>query len=272
MNLQVGYTGVYGPRFTFSGIDPLAAAFFAAETAAGQTLSPTEKNAIIGLCPTLRSIGLSKFKVLYPIVGTTAIAQSFNLIDPSLFQITWVGSLTHDSTGVTGDGSTGYGDTGWIPSSLASNAEGGLFYYSRSSGDSIGFSMGALTIDARMTVFGPAGGNIFADIWDRLAAGEISIPAATGARGFISANRATTSLLKGYRNGSPLVTNTGDESAGVLPVNSVFVCGANDGGVPLLLSADNFAMFGIKLGLTDTDESNLFTAVQAFETTLGRQV
>jgi hypothetical protein len=51
------------------------------------------------------------FKFLYPFVGGSAVTNSFNLADPSVGRITWSGTVTHNANGITGDGTSGHGDT-----------------------------------------------------------------------------------------------------------------------------------------------------------------
>lgn len=60
------------------------------------------------------------FVAIYPIVGGSSDKHAYNLVDTSLFKITWYGSITHNSNGITGDGSTGYGDTHIVPSTSLS--------------------------------------------------------------------------------------------------------------------------------------------------------
>lgn len=59
------------------------------------------------------------FRFLYPFVGGTAVAHSFNLADPASGRITWVDTVTHNVNGITGDGVSGLGNTGL---SMPSNA------------------------------------------------------------------------------------------------------------------------------------------------------
>lgn len=52
-----------------------------------------------------------KIKVFYPILGETDASHSENLVSP-LYPIGWSGGLTHNSAGVTGNGTTGFGNLG----------------------------------------------------------------------------------------------------------------------------------------------------------------
>lgn len=83
-------------------------------------------------------------------------------------------------------------------------------------------------------------------------------------------NRVTISIIQ-YKNNSILGTYT--TNSGTPPATAVFV-GAGNGGVN---GANNFvngqiAFASIGDGLTDQQESDYYSAVQAFQTTLSRNV
>jgi hypothetical protein len=52
---------------------------------------------------------------VYPFVGGTATTHKYNLVDPqdtdAAFRLTFVGGITHNSNGITSNGSTGYANT-----------------------------------------------------------------------------------------------------------------------------------------------------------------
>lgn len=64
-----------------------------------------------------------KMVAVYPFVGRTADAHSYNIIDIKKYKISWTGSLTHNDYGMTGGG--GRGATG-IPLNLFANKENDL--------------------------------------------------------------------------------------------------------------------------------------------------
>lgn len=77
---------------------------------------PVQKSAINRLVVQLKAASLwTKKDIIYPFVGGSATPHSKNL-KANTFNITWNGTVTHDATGVTGNGSTGYGATGFNPS------------------------------------------------------------------------------------------------------------------------------------------------------------
>lgn len=87
------------------------------------TLTERQKNAIINRITNAKSDGVwSKWIAYYGFVGGTAGSHAINWKNPSSYLITWIGTLTHNATGVKGNGSTGYGDTGISPSVLLNNS------------------------------------------------------------------------------------------------------------------------------------------------------
>jgi len=76
--------------------------------------------ALDNLVTTLKTANIwSMFDAIYPFLGATAATCAVNLVNPSNYLITWHGGVTASSAGVQGDGSTGYGDTGFNPSTAS---------------------------------------------------------------------------------------------------------------------------------------------------------
>lgn len=94
------------------GYDSDAQSFF---TAAGIT-DATQKNAVNTMVVALKAASLwTLCRAVYPYVGGTATTHKYNLKDPrdldAAYRIAWSGGVTHDSNGVTFNGSTGFGET-----------------------------------------------------------------------------------------------------------------------------------------------------------------
>ena len=74
-----------------------------------------------------------------------------------------------------------------------------------------------------------------------------------------------------FRNGSLFETKT--NAATNFTLGNVYLGARNDFGTPpVFFSNTETRFFSIGDGLTDTQASNFYTAVQAFQTTLSRQV
>jgi len=245
-------------------VDPDAAAFFARVTAAGGSLTNTEKSAVNTLVVTMKADGTwTPMKAIYPMVGASAAACAQNLKSSS-FTGTFTSGWTFASTGVTPNGTSAYMDSGLKPSvSLAQNSIA-MGIYSRTNiaancsdyGTYDGF--GFLQRTRRLTDTG--GG--YANASDQYTANISSL-------GLYSLSRISSANFTFYKNASAtLFTST---STGISAIDS-WLGACNLFGTILEPSTRQIAFHYISDGLTDANVSNLVTAVQAFQTTLSRQV
>ena len=255
--------------------DPDAQAFFIRVTDAGGTLSTTEQNAVNTLVVQMKANGIwTKMKAIYPMVGggsgttlqrSAACAQ--NLKSSSFTGTFTATGWTFASTGITPNNAA-YMDSGLnVSTELAAN-NSHISVYSRTlnlshNATSIGAFVSQsqeFTLWANHNTLGklmihykyPTGANIVSS---------------TDSRGFFIGNRTSNSSGKLYHDGSLISTNTNTD-VGSLPSANVWIGGSQNGTRDVKESA--FASIGD--GLTDTEASNLYTAVQAFQTTLARQV
>lgn len=127
------------------GYDPVVSRFVRSGLALSAAPIQTGRlNALNIMVKALKQFLLfDKFTAFYPIVGGLASWHSLNLINPSTFQITWNGTVTHNANGVTSDGSTGYGDTGFQRAT-----EAACYGYFTTSSDYNGTPMGAADFDS----------------------------------------------------------------------------------------------------------------------------
>jgi hypothetical protein len=95
-----------------------------------------------------------------------------------------------------------------------------------------------------------------------------SSASSTNSQGFFIGSRITSTIQKLYRNNTTLINAT---AATTTKVNRNIYVGASNGPSIDYSSTQN-AFASIGDGLTDTEASNFYTAVQAFQTTLSRQV
>lgn len=257
-------------RIGVSGVDPDAQAFI---TAAGIT-NPTQQSAINQLVADLKGYNLwTKMKAVYPIVGGTASSHSYNLINPSQYQVTWYPNLTHSSTGITKSFTVGYGDTGLIPSSVFSNVNSvHCSFYSRTATVTSGDCYDMGTIDATYTnglgMILPYAGSVFLFTINSAAWASTSNGPTDG---LFCSSRTTSSSADLYRNTTSIATAGTSTALSAYPMS---LMGFNVGGSTSssFNGTKEWAFFSIGDGLNATDVSNLYTAVQAYQTTLGRQV
>jgi hypothetical protein len=124
--------GILARAASGGGVDPDAQAFI---TAAGIT-NPTQQAAINTLVVDLKGYNVwTKMKALYPFVGGTASQHKFNLKDPrdldAAFRLVFNGGVTHNSNGVTFNGTNGYADTKLSPNSTLLQNNNSISVYSR---------------------------------------------------------------------------------------------------------------------------------------------
>ena len=250
-----------------SQLDPDAKAFLNVTGITDATIT----SALDTLATDLKAYGTwDKMKAIYPFVGGTPTTHKFNLKDPRdldvAFRLAFFGGWTHSSNGVLPNGTNAYADTYFNPfvnSSLSSNSFG---LYSRTSDTSGNKTMGVFNA-AFTSAFQL---NISAGTMFNGSALSLLSYTASPTTGLILATRTSTTLYKGFRNNVSLGSNS---TLMTLLPNANFYLGArSDAGSPQLYNSYQHAFSFIGDGLTDTEASNLYTAVQKFQTTLGRQV
>jgi hypothetical protein len=256
-----------------ASFDADAVAFFTRVTTAGGTLSTTEKQAVNQLVLDLKANSLwTPMKAIYPMVGASAAACAQNLKSSS-FTGTFTSGWTFASTGVTGNGTSAYFDTKFNTQTNQSVNNCALSVYLRTATIGAGF----------ISDFGNAVGPTFLPLtvlesngtgrgqycWDYNTA--ISIIATSDSRGMWGVSRTGASTWQSFeRNTAVAKTTTQPQTS--LPNSNVYAGAINDRGTPIQFTTRQIAFAHIGDGLTNTQFNNFYTAVQAFQTTLSRQV
>lgn len=251
--------------------DPDAQAFF---TASGLT-GATNLNAINQLVLDLKSYGIwTKMKAIYPIVGGTAALHKWNLKDPqdtdAAFRLVFAGGWTHASTGAKPNGTNAIADTFLISSGTLSQNSTHISYYSRTLSNGIEVEIGTASGN------NPSNAGSLLEIrtsgisYYRINSGGTYITYTDAdSRAFYVANRTASGVINGWRNSTKVATGT-TASTG-LSTKSL-ILGAYNAGSIQFYSTKECAFSSIGDGLTDTEAANFYTAVQTFQTTLGRNV
>jgi hypothetical protein len=247
-------------------VDPDAAAFL---TAAGIT-DPTISSAIDTLVVDLKDYGIwTKMKAIYPFVGGTASTHKWNLKNPldtdAAFRLVFFGGVTHSSGGIQGNGTNGYADTKLNATGNLSAANQHLSIYSRvnSMGTfrDIGANTGSITFALTLRW---SDGNCYGQIGS-----GFNIFFNPSSLGYYVVSKITALITKTFKNGS---LSASANISDVLTNGSVYIMAFNNSGSAQGFSSRQYAFASIGDGLTDIEVDNLTTAVQAFQTTLGRQV
>lgn len=252
------------PKTAASPFDPDAQAFI---TAAAIT-DPTQQSAINTLVLDLKGYSIwTKFKAIYPIVGGTGSSHSVNLKTPGTFNLTFATGVTHSSTGMVGNGTTGYANTQLTPSTDLTLNSTHYGYYSRTDNNSTQVDLGALS-GAFQNFMQIRNANVATFAVHQTA--PYTSFANTNSQGFYVANRTASNVVNGWKNGAKVVT-TANLSTGLLGLN-LYLLAYNLNGAAALYSTKECAFASIGDGLTDTEAANFYTAVQNFNTTLSRNI
>jgi hypothetical protein len=257
-------------RRTVSGsIDTDAQAFLTAAAISDSTII----SAVDTLVKAYKSASIwNKMHALYPFVGGSATAHSFNLRNPAQFQMVWEGTVTHNSLGITGDGLTGSGLTNYNPSVSGVLNDNHISIYNRTNTPSDSVDIGCETTGSEWVIVARGGDG---KTYTALLGGNASYPAVTlpTQTGSFIVTKPTPSTTALWYNGveqlagaAALQNSLINNSLRVLATTNTNVLTAKR------WASANLAMVSIGLQLTPTDVAAKVAADQAFQTTLGRQV
>jgi hypothetical protein len=247
-------------------------------TAAGIT-DPTISSAIDTLVKDLKSYNLwNKMQAIYPFVGGTATTHKWNLKDlrdlNAAYRLVFNGGWTHSSNGVKGNGVNGYADTFYIQNThLPSQNDLHMSLYSRSNVSEIVNDMGL-----RDRATGPTTRTFiqfarnFTDTFWTTTNDTINNFVDTSSLGQIIISRTASNFSAAYRNGLLAQSTTAASVRRAQYKMYISNTSLENGLQSGVYSSKEWAFCTMGLGLSGTDASNLYTAVQTFQTTLGRQV
>jgi hypothetical protein len=240
-------------------------AYYNRVIAAGGSLTTTEQNATKTLVADLKANGLwTPMKAIYPMVGASAAACSQNLKSSS-FTGTFTSGWTFASTGAAGNGTGAYMDTALNANTSLNINSTHISYYRNTVNSASG--LGVLIGINDLSLFLQP---IETDFYGSLATTNISDKLGNyNTTGFFMVNRPSSTIQKIIRNNTIQLSETKSSSSYASGQN-VFLSNYNTLATFATNSRCAFASIGD--GLTDTQASDFYTAVQAMQTTLSRQV
>jgi hypothetical protein len=249
---------------TTAGYDPDALAFFAAAS----ITETTEKDAVNQLVLDMKADGIwTKMRAVYPYVGGDASKHSYNLINPATFQITWSGGVTHNASGITGNGTNGYGNTNFNPSTqFISNTNYSFGIYSSSTDTGEGADFGTYeNTNADFLISAHSAGSVA--LFDVQRESTRTTIAAANAQGFRAASRNGNTTAKIYKDATSADYSIDSVAAFTLPNLNITVLTWN--GVPVYSPRTlNFTFMGDYL--TPTEAEDFRQAIVTLNTTLSR--
>jgi hypothetical protein len=234
----------------------------------------TQQTAINSLVVSLKSYGIwSKMKALYPFIGGTAASHKFNLKDPRdldiAFRLVFNGGITHTANGLNGNSTNGYANTFFNVLGYKNNNHISLYITSNIDELSVDMGVFAASTNSGIDIETRISNNAY--FLNFLSATYINF-ANTDSRGFYLNSRTLSTLYKIYKNNILKSTNTSTSYADF--TGNISICGRFNitTGTVQYFSSKNYAFASIGDGLTDTEASNFYAAIQSYQTTLGRQV
>ena len=240
---------------------------------AANITNSTQKSAINTLVTDLKSAGIwTKMRAIYPFVGGSATSHKFNLKDPRdldvAYRLVFSGGWVHSSTGAKPNGSNTYANTGLVPNTVLQTNSTHLSYYSRTN-----------VLEASTEIMAGSGGSSVIDLYvkftdgnmlSRIYTSTLSSSSVPSSQGFFIMNRPDANTAKQYRNSDLLSSSS--LLASTKPTIPLYIgCGHNNGAI-YGFSTKESAFASIGDGLTDAEALAFYNAVQAYQTTLGRQV
>jgi hypothetical protein len=267
--------GGFTPVSSGGGFDPDAQAFFDRVTTAGGTLTTTEKNATNQLVLDMKSAGIwSSMKAVYPMVGASAAACAQNLKSSS-FTGTFTSGWTFASSGVTPNGSSAYFDTTFNPfvsSNGVNDTSASVYLRTATQGSATQTDLGCFSTSNALPLFTINSNNASLRVnycWDYLT--NVGTTTTGDSRGMWGMSRSGASAWVSFdRNTSVSKTTTNTYST--LPNANVYLGAQNGNGTTIEFSPRQIAFAHMGNNLTATQFNNFYTAVQAFQTTLSRNV
>lgn len=247
-------------------------------TTAGIT-DQTISYAINSLVVDLKNFGIwAKCTAIYPMVGGTSTTHSYNLKNTAQYQLTFTGGWTHASTGALPNGTNAYANTGINASTVLTQSNNHLSFYSRTNTAVDGISIGAAT----GTGVPPTP---FLALMLRLAGGNAVYRNATGtdtqsgvaansdSRGFFIGNK-TSALVGGnniIRNATVLNQSTVAITVNTYPNANVLISAWKNTGTAYYDNREcAYASIGTRLNSADYAMYN--SIMTNFQTMLGRNV
>lgn len=256
-----------------NGTDADAQAFITATGISGTNATATNQ-----LVVDLKAANIwTKMKAVYPLVGGSATSHKFNLLNPvdsnAAYRLVFAGGVTHSSTGVLFGGVNGWADTFL---NMSTNFTAYDIHLSANvNSDFVGTlaqgHIGAMATSTSVNRLGSTG-----------ATNESSYLGGSSVGTYGVSKTVTSTTHKGFWCGSRLSTTSHNliDPTGTITANTTTVTstqpnltiglGCRRGATNDYYSGFGYSFFSAGLGLTTTELTAFKTAVNNFQTTLGR--
>jgi len=250
--------------------DADATAYLAAVVTAGGTTNATIDAAVQTLFTDLKTAGVySKLNNFYPMVGGVAGSHAINANLDTAYDLTFAGGWTHNASGSTGNGSNAYADTSYQPFSETTVSATTFGYYNHKAISLTGERYtGTLNNVSPQQWFAFRNSSLTEN---RIGFGlnTITISLNSGQQGMLMFTTNSSNKFISHYNGTS--SSPGSTILPPLPDFPVFMGALNLTGNPYGYTDMGFAFFfNSNYRLTSTELDDLATAINDFQTSLGR--
>jgi hypothetical protein len=250
---------------TISDVD--AAAYINSFTTAGGTLTTGQQSAIVAFFGTVKTAGIyTKILEMWNRCSSVGAAAAIGM--KGVQNTTWANSPTFSSTGVSFNGTTQYGDLGFVPSaapSYTNNISMGMYLETPSNttinmGAKNNANTAAFAFTARYS-----DGNGYFDAYDVTAGSGRVVIAVSDGSGFFIQSLTASNALSIYRNGTSIGSSTTTRT-GTPPTISIYIGANHNIGGPNNYGTPKSAFDFIAQGLTSSEAATFSTAVNTLLT------
>lgn len=264
--------GILASAMSGNTTDPSALAFFNRVTAAGGTLTITEKNAVNQLVLSMKANSLwTLMKVIYPFVGASNASCRQNLVSAS-FTGTFVNAWTFTNAGIQQFG-TSYLNTNFNNQAnwtSTSNGSMGFVSATNETGTTVvdmGVSPNLLNLNDASAICANYNGTYFAAINCTSIVPGVTNPSTIG---FFVTSRLNSTTFSKYKRGSSTINSTNTDPIGANTNTSIYFSAGNQANNAFFFSKKLYNFCFIGDGLTQSQVDTFWTIIQTFNTSLGR--
>lgn len=207
---------------------------------------------------------------IHLIIGGTASAHKWNALNPAdtdaAFRLTFSGTIIHNSSGMTSNGSTGWCDTKYNHNTHGSLNDHAISIYIGTNVSANAYDFSAFDGTNENQLVTRTAGNL---AFQGLGAATFESIASSDSRGFWTTSRTASNVLTFYKNGSAIINGT---LASVAKVNFNYGLMCRNASSRSNYSTKRIQYASIGSGMTAAQAATEYAAVQALQTSLSRNV
>jgi lysophospholipase L1-like esterase len=214
----------------------------------------------------------SKILAAYLMVGNTSSLHKWNAVNPvdsnGAYRISFGGSVTHNDGSIKGDGSSGFGDTNFVPSShWTKNDTAIMIVVLDNTKNSSYVDLGSSSAGSQIVYINSAtSSSSLGRMYSTTNGISGQQPNSTGysGKGIFILTRISSTDVRLYKNGRLLTIGTVDSATDALSTRSITILCQNGTVSNTLFSARTITHILILNGLTDSDVANISIAAETY--------